>query len=165
MQAAKLDFYNLNTQEFMQTQWGEFKKYIDGTYASLAFAYDDYNASSTFYLVITEAWGGLHRKIILTHGSAEAIDFLTNFAILDPRLPEVTVQLENIAEKTTKIKKKYDLSSDTVIYIGVAALGSLESDPVWVIKKTTFDINGNPTQLQWSADNVKWDDRTIISYT
>ena len=163
MLPAKLDLHNLNTQEFTAAQWSDFKKYIDGTFAYLSFAYDDYG-SSAFYMILTEAWGGLHKKIVLVQGSAEAIDFIDNFSAADPRQPESNVTLSEIAEKKTKVQKRFDLAGATTMYIGVSPLGSAASASVWVIKKLGL-VDDNPTQLQWSANNVKWDDRTTTSYS
>lgn len=73
--------------------------------------------------------------------------------------------LSEIAAKTTKIQKRYDMSDANSIYIGVSALGSLPDTLTWVIKKLSLDIDGNPTHSQWSENNVKWDDRASLTYS
>jgi hypothetical protein len=54
------------------------------------------------------------------------------------------------------------------VYIGKAYPGTATSDPFWQICKLTFDVNNNPTSIQyaggsWGYDFV-WDNRAILSY-
>jgi hypothetical protein len=62
------------------------------------------------------------------------------------------------------LKTLYDIQS-TVIYVGTAPPGTATSASAWKIRKTSLDVDGNPISTLWSADDVKWDDRVIISYT
>ena len=73
--------------------------------------------------------------------------------------------LDNLSKDRIKIQKRYDLASTTTNYIATANLGSLSSASAWTIKKITYDVSENPILTQWSADNVSWDDRAIISYS
>lgn len=57
--------------------WTEFKKYIDGTYMSLAFQYYD---DGQFYQIVAEPYGGIsHRYFLLQDAGADDVDFTTNF--------------------------------------------------------------------------------------
>lgn len=90
--------------------WTEFKKYIDGTYMSLAFQYFD---DGDFYQIVTESYGDIsHRYYLLQDGGADDVDFTTNF--------------QPLAFKKTG-------SFNTVTVFGGAAAGSTPSgNPVLV---------------------------------
>jgi hypothetical protein len=55
------------------------------------------------------------------------------------------------------------------IYIGLALTGSVKSDPVWLIRKLTFDVNNNVTDIQFAAGskqfNQVWNNRAALSYS
>jgi hypothetical protein len=59
-----------------------------------------------------------------------------------------------------------DEASATITYLGVAAIDSLESAPVWQIRK--FDLTGG-ISVRWADGNANfdnvWDDRATITYT
>jgi len=48
-------------------------------------------------------------------------------------------------------------------YFGWAVKGSSDSDPVWTIKKTTYDGNLQESTTRL-VHNVAWDDRATVSY-
>jgi hypothetical protein len=55
----------------------------------------------------------------------------------------------------------------SVIYLGVAPINSLPSDPVWAIKR--LSISGGAITIEWADgndlnDNV-WDNRASLSYS
>jgi hypothetical protein len=54
------------------------------------------------------------------------------------------------------------------IYVGFALPGTATSIPGWKIAKLTFDLNNNPTQVQWAnGDNGYvnvWDNRVTFPY-
>lgn len=54
-----------------------------------------------------------------------------------------------------------------VIYIGWSNPGSSTSDPVWKIRKLTYDVNNNTTNIQWMNGSVKfnqiWDNRVSLN--
>lgn len=78
--------------------WTEFKKYIDGTYCSAAYSYEEL---SSYYIVLTEAIGGVRKEVTITKdGGANQIDFDTNFKNITPRIP---------------ISNKIFLSDDTIL--------------------------------------------------
>ncbi len=60
-------------------------------------------------------------------------------------------------------KKLYDIGA-SVIYIGTAPQGSASSAPVWLIKKTTLDVDGNPESTLWSSSTAIWDNRGSETY-
>lgn len=71
------------------------------------------------------------------------------------------VRVKNIdSEKTVR----YSVTT-SVIYIGYAAPGSLDSGSFWKIYRILLDGDGNPTEKKVSADNVIWDNRLGITYT
>jgi hypothetical protein len=58
--------------------------------------------------------------------------------------------------------KRVDVASSTVTYVGDAAVGTLESASGWLIKKITFDVNGNVTSVLVAAG--VWNDRAGLTY-
>lgn len=53
-----------------------------------------------------------------------------------------------------------------IIYIGIAPMNSLSSDPVWAIK--TLNISGGAITILWANGNDLntniWDNRTSLTY-
>lgn len=66
------------------------------------------------------------------------------------------------------IMLEYD-GSNNPIYIGYAIPGSIVSSATWRIKKMTYDIVNNPTNIQWADGNTNfdniWDNRATYSYS
>jgi hypothetical protein len=60
------------------------------------------------------------------------------------------------------ITKRIDVASDTVMYVGEATPGAIESDTTWTITKNTFDVNGNPTAALIAAG--AWTNRVALVY-
>ena len=52
----------------------------------------------------------------------------------------------------------WDLASGNPKFIGTAEPGSLDTDPVWFIRKLTWDVAGNPVKVE-PFYNVQWSDR------
>ena len=54
-------------------------------------------------------------------------------------------------------------------YIGEASPNTGKGEAKWRIKKLTYDINQNATDIQWaggtSEDNQVWDNRASLSYS
>lgn len=71
------------------------------------------------------------------------------------------LKIKNINQE--KISK-YDIS-DTIIYMGSAIKGTLDSDPKWLITRYLLDINGNPTEKKLSDKNVIWNNRVSLTYS
>ncbi|TAL46128.1 MAG: hypothetical protein EPN91_00865 [Salinibacterium sp.] len=65
---------------------------------------------------------------------------------------------------TVEEKRLYDVASATVTYTGFAPRGTATSSAVWRIRKSTFDVLGNPLSELW-ATAVTWDGRAAASYT
>lgn len=62
----------------------------------------------------------------------------------------------------------YDVSN-VLIYVGNAPPGTATSSSDWKIKKLTYDVNGNLTNVTWANGqptyvNV-WDNRASYSYS
>jgi len=65
--------------------WSEFKKYLNGTYATLAFQFEE---KPDFYKIITEPYAGIHQTYDLQKDSgADQTDFESNFKNLPIRSP------------------------------------------------------------------------------
>lgn len=66
------------------------------------------------------------------------------------------------------LQQRYDVfaSSATLIYVGYAALGVVDADAAWRIKRITF-VSGNPTAMEWSGSGftVAWTARGAIPYS
>ena len=63
----------------------------------------------------------------------------------------------------------FDRSSDLkYIYVGRAACGSAEDEPVWIIKRIELSVEGNFKNLTFAEDDaligVKWVDRETLVY-
>lgn len=77
-------FETYTVQSNIQDTWAEFKKYLDGTYATLAFTF---NESTDFYTIITETYSGVAQRYeLLKDAGADQTDFETNFKTLPLRL-------------------------------------------------------------------------------
>jgi len=59
-------------------------------------------------------------------------------------------------------------SGQNPTYLGIAAPGTAESDPLWQIRKLTFDGNNNVTAIKYADGstlfNKEWDDRDSLTY-
>lgn len=78
-------FEHAQAIKFGHSTWTEFKKYLDGTYSSLAFQFQD---SSDYYKIITEPYAGMQQTYdMLKDSGSDQIDFETNFKNLSPRKP------------------------------------------------------------------------------
>lgn len=58
-----------------------------------------------------------------------------------------------------------DTTTTNIVYVGYANIGSLDSDPVWKIKKIDTINGANTTWADGddAFDNI-WDDRTTLTY-
>jgi len=74
--------------------------------------------------------------------------------------------LELLKESTTLLDY---LAGTDPIYIGKSYPGAATSDPVWQIKKLTYDGNGNVTSVKYSGSSPNaadvWDNRTSLTYS
>lgn len=65
-------------------------------------------------------------------------------------------------------QSKYDFVGSTHVFIGEALPGAGEDDAAWLIKKISFDGNGNPTATQWAeegADTCRWSQHAGYTYS
>ena len=72
-----------------------------------------------------------------------------------------------ISTLDTTYTVRLDEASATVTYVGEGAINSVESNPVWRIRKLT--TTGSVLAIQWADgnqnfDNV-WTDRASLTYT
>lgn len=63
---------------------------------------------------------------------------------------------------------EYD-GSGNPIYTGFAAPGTAKSASLWKIRKITYDVNGNPTDIQWADGDTQfdkvWNSRATYTYS
>lgn len=63
--------------------------------------------------------------------------------------------------------KKVDFAGESVIYTGVAEVGSATSSPLWRISKTTLETDDDVT-IEWADGNANfdniWDNRLALVY-
>ena len=61
-----------------------------------------------------------------------------------------------------------DQNTETVLYIGLSAPGTLPSAAAWQIRRLTDTNGGNTSTIEWADGNTKadnvWDNRTGLSY-
>jgi len=74
----------------------------------------------------------------------------------------------DVEDRRYTIATEFDASNNP-IYVGEADPGVAKSDAKWRIKKITYDVNNNPTDVQW-ADSVEtftkiWDNRGDYTYS
>lgn len=73
--------------------------------------------------------------------------------------------MAKILRSQSRWKKRFDIQS-TVSYVGYAPNGTATSSSGWTIKKTTFDLSGNPIEETWTTENTAvWDNRASESYS
>lgn len=75
----------------------------------------------------------------------------------------MSVSLEQVTDRNQALR--YDEVSSTVAYLGIAAIKSANSAPVWQIKKLDYTTG---VDIKWADgdqgfDNV-WDDRATLTY-
>jgi hypothetical protein len=115
--------------------WAEFKKYIDGTYCSASYSYEELTA---YYIVLTEAIGGIRKEVtIAKDGGANQVDFDTNYKNITPRIP---------------ISNKIFLSDNTI-------LGANNPIPV----SGTVDVNSVSTTKGLLNSSFTPDDKNIFT--
>lgn len=60
---------------------------------------------------------------------------------------------------TEEVRMDYPSSfANAASYIGIATAASATSAAVWGVMKTTYDVAGNKTRVQYQA-NITWDGR------
>ena len=62
---------------------------------------------------------------------------------------------------SVQVTKRFDITS-SYIYVGEAAVGSSESNPVWLIKRIQLDGSGSPMDSKLA--NGVWNNRSSLSY-
>lgn len=73
-----------------------------------------------------------------------------------------------VSEEEVPYSKRVDFVSDSVTYKGEAAVGSLETDPVWRIRKVIIGTDGDVTEI-WANGTAsfshEWADRLLYVYS
>ena len=78
-----MSFETYTIESKIHSTWTEFKKYLDGTYATLAFTFDE---KTDFYTIVTEPYAGVvQRYELLKDAGADQTDFDTNYKTLPLR--------------------------------------------------------------------------------
>lgn len=88
--------------------------------------------------------------------------------IVNASLPVTQSGTWNVNTAATQYAKRYDQVSDTLAYLGDAAVGAGTSSSVWRIQRLQFTTGGSVTITfadgNTSFDNV-WDNRASLSYS
>lgn len=86
--------------------------------------------------------------------------------IIQPNVAQVQIQV--VEDKEMPYAKRTDIVSDLLIYKADAAVGSLESDAVWRVKRLTIGLDGDVTE-EWAngsaSFNAVWSDRASLTYS
>lgn len=100
-----------------------------------------------------------------------------DLVLMDPT-EELLVQLAPILrgpagpagtiEEDTMYSKRVDFITDDLLYRGEALVGSLETAPLWRVRKIVFGLDGDVTET-WAAGTANfdkvWADRLTFIYT
>lgn len=80
----------------------------------------------------------------------------------------IEIATEGPGVDLTKYEQQVDVVSDELVYRGDALPGSLESDPVWRIKRITISFDGDTIETLYANDNANfeliWDNRASYTY-
>lgn len=171
-------------ESYNHTSYTEFKKYIDGTYATLAFQYQE---KTDYYIIVTEPYAGITQSFdLIKDAGANQIDFETNFKTLPPRKPgsyqttEITgsITAGNLFSGKPIVISGIDGSSNVRV-IKTTTDGTVRIDPIGT---TTQPISGtvsvdtgssgnftvvqsDPTQLRAQLISEAKDNDAIPDYT
>lgn len=119
-------------------------------------ALTDWTYAGTFPDVFSDANFTLYNSVDATKNLQFDLSVISN----------TTTRTLTIPDKDGTIELSQEIRSDFVTdtaYIGLAPLGSAESDPVWTIYRLVVDSGGNVTTT--TSTNVSWDDRLTETYS
>ena len=106
-----------------------------------------------------------HKKLLSAHKDALARCLYGKSSDDDGDCYPINI---NSLENTFTLAVDYDASNNP-IYVGYAVSGSAKNAAVWRIMKITYDVNNNPTDVQWADGDVEfnniWDNRVGGSYS
>lgn len=111
-----------------------------------------------------DSFGGIFRLTCsgLTSGSVTV--YATTTAPV--QVPVVAANVFALPSHTTALE--FDVN-DNPLYIGLAKQGSAKSAAKWQIRKLTWDVSDNPTDIQYANGvtdfNQVWNDRASLSYS
>lgn len=128
-------FESESFESYNHTTWAEFKKYINGTYATLAFQYQE---KTDYYIIVTEPYAGIAQSFdLIKNSGADQTDFETNFKVLAPRKPgsyQTTQVTGSIAAGNSFSGNPVVISgidgSSNVRIIKTTSDGSIRIDPI-----------------------------------
>ena len=73
-----------------------------------------------------------------------------------------------VSEEEMVYAKRTDFISDSLLYRGEAIVGSLNSSPLWRIRRITIDTDDDITE-EWAGGDAQfnniWDNRLSLSYS
>jgi hypothetical protein len=90
----------------------------------------------------------------------EALDFKNETEALKDETISIKEQTEEFYKQTVR-ERRHDYVHPHS-FLGNAPLGSLDSDPVWIIYKILVNEDGSSSKTK--AENVAWTDRLTINY-
>jgi len=115
---------------------------------------------------------GMDEVTVVTDGDTvavvegtEVISITDELVNVQPTVEDVQVQI--VEDSEVPYAKRTDFVGETIIYKGEAAVGAVESDPVWRLRKLDIATDGDVKET-WAAgaatfDKV-WDDRATEVY-
>jgi len=96
----------------------------------------------------------------------ETIPVTETIEEITPNFSEILVQV--VEDSEMPYAKRTDFVSETVIYRADAAVGSIDSDAKWRIRRLTIATDGDVTE-EWAAGNASfdkiWNDRAAEVYS
>jgi hypothetical protein len=104
---------------------------------------------------------------------------ISNFPAVQTVTGTVTVQgislsgttppeaIPNSLDNIVYVRKvqRFDLSSDTVNYIGYAMMATSPASASWTIKRLSFDASGSLEAQEWSSPSATWNSRASEVYS
>jgi hypothetical protein len=80
-----------------------------------------------------------------------------------------TCTLSTYSPDNQPVARRWDYSSPGYIYEGMAAPGTLTSQPLWSIRRMDAPANTAPTSITWANGsalcNCVWDNRLTYTYS
>jgi hypothetical protein len=107
-------------------------------------------------------------KVLISSYWGEFTDRNNNkYTSIDLLLRDLLSNTKGVIERYTQIFD-YNIFNN-LIYQGEATPGSLTSDPVWSIKKFSYNLLGKITNVQYANGDINkiniWDDRASLVYS
>lgn len=150
--------------------WPGFKNLINGTEKLLALQFEQ--DSSKYIIFALDGLIFYQTEIFkdgfepsswtaqqITDNTTYRTEFLSDFSL------EANRQTAVVTSESTSITKRVELG-ETIDYIGIAPVGTLDTDAKWTIKRITKNIDGDPEKIEWTDENsTAWTDRVSATYS